>query len=210
MEEDKTSQKEDTTETNFAKFRAKLEHLEADRKAALEKISELEKRLEAQSSSEKEEEEYDDYDYVDAKAHKAAIEKTKLEVQQEMERRLEEYQRAQKRQEYSQRYADYEKVVTEENVAKLKQRDPYFCSLLPLVSDELERSAQTYEKIKSMLKEEEVPKKTMDHTRAHLHSTPFTSFGSTPLDGVDGMRDPTARKAAYKRMMELRGSLTRG
>ena len=205
--------KTDTSAENFAVLRKKLEKLEQvaqEEKRAREDETqrrlELENRLKSLSGVTDPVDE-DEYNFISKKEFKSALEQEKEALRRSLKEDLEKESYQRKNDQFLNAHPDFHAVVTEENIKKLEQYDPYFASILSSVPDKVAQLKAAYGKVKEM-QEKTAPKKASAHPYTTV--SPFGMGGVPTLTGHESMNDPDARMAARKRLNEMKKGFNSG
>lgn len=205
-------QRSDTTSENFATLRKKLERLEQEKQALAEEIKrdreereqEWERRVKALSGVKDEENSYEDESYISKKELKNFLKK----YEEHHEKKLQELEQKQlaeiKNQTFMSQATDFYDVVTEENVKKLEESDPYFAKVLKSVHDKNLKLEVVYGKLKEMQQKTQKAE-TAKGPHPYVAASPFGQSGyATTSSGVERMTDPKAREEARQLFNDIK------
>jgi hypothetical protein len=140
-----------TPQESFSEMRAKADKLQRERDEALLTLRRIEEYALQQQQQAKQPEptpepEYEDDDYIEGKQFKSEINYLKRELnqfkQQQQSTSIEQQLRS--------KYSDFDKVMTYENISKLRELRPEIASSLHQSADLYNKAAATYTILKEM------------------------------------------------------------
>lgn len=140
-----------TPQESFQEIRSKAEKLQRERDEALATLRRIEEYALQQQQQVKQPEpepqpEYDDDDYIEGKHFKNEINYLKRELNQFKQ----QAQSSSIEQQLRQKYHDFDKVMTYENIAKLRELKPEIAQALHQSPDLYNKAASTYTILKEM------------------------------------------------------------
>ncbi len=140
-----------TPQESFQEIRAKADKLQRERDEALNTIRRIEEYALQQQQQTKQPEpapepEYDDDDYIEGKQFKSEINYLKRELNQFKQ----QAQSSSIEQQLRSKYNDFDKVMTYENISKLRELKPEIASSLHQSSDLYNKAAATYTILKEL------------------------------------------------------------
>lgn len=150
-------------------------------------------------------------DIVDPQILKAKFAKERETLAREAERIAKQtYERLEQEknksnflQRLKQEHADFDQVMTENNIAKLEETNPVFLKAVLQIPDEYERRKIAYEYIKSnQVRKEEKPS-IQEKVQENMTNPYYIPPGSGTPTAVDyDLHSPLARKQAYEKLKQ--------
>lgn len=205
-------QKQTDKEFNFEKLRKQLEQERAEKIKMQERLEALEK---AQKPIKVEDDDDSDEPYIDQKTFSKKMSKFEASLEDKIDKRAEEKARFivehEKQQEYVRKNADFNQVLTSENIQKFANEHPQIAERMLRMPDTFDRQALLYEQIKVL----QTAKKAADEKSAiqqkieQNRKTPFyqpSGVAASPYAAA-GDFSPSGQKASYEKLQELKSRL---
>lgn len=206
------AQKTTDKEFNFEKLRKQLDQERQEKVKMQERLEALER---AQKAPKVEEDDESDEPYIDQKTFTKKLSKFGAEHEQRIDKLAEEKVRvlleAEKQQEYVRRNADFNQVLSQENIQRFAAEQPAMAERMLKMPDNFDRQALLYEQIKAL----QSTKKASDEKSAvqqridQNRKSPFyqpSGMGASPYAAA-GDFSPSGQKSAYDKLQELKSRL---
>lgn len=204
-------------EINFERMRKQLEQEKTEKLRLQEEVSQLRKSQEQLTRSKQpefEEDDTSDEPYVDHKVLSRKFAKWEQKLEEKIDKKAEEKARQLLEQERQQSYvksnADFNEVLTQENIQKFAEKHPAMAERMLRMPDTFDRQALLYEQIKALQigKKEESKPSIQQVIEANQRSPYYqpSGVGTAPYAPM-GDFSKGGQKAAYDKMQELKSKL---
>jgi hypothetical protein len=210
------AQKANDKEFNFEKLRKQLEQEKNEKFRMQERLEALEKAQErSQKSSKIVEDDESDEPYIDQKTFAKKLSNFEAQLEEKFDKRAEEKARFmienEKQQDYVKRNADFNQILSQENIQKFAMEQPAMAERMLRMPDNFDRQALLYEQIKALQSTKKVAddKSAVQQRIDQNRKSPFyqpSGVGASPYAGA-GDFSPSGQKSAYDKLQELKSRL---